>query len=438
MSDLNQIITKSISILSKDSYKQPKCFKYQLQCKDRESMKTWKVGLVRAALVSTITRMKKNIGIIKNVQSVKNGIIAYVAENFTNIHIKVRGVNASFTLVCAPSEVIIKNIHPTTSNVALEEVFNQLGTVSNFRRSKKNNQVAVLKFSSYINEETKRKLCEIRYPHHGESHTIRLQWKKPQNILHSEKFKKNNKDQLEKDDCIDEVMEDAEDAKKSEEHVVEERRSFEANCDSSNDKVNPEDIEKMEEPSGDDDDDLPALVECSDPIQEGAVNLDVIAGIQEDGIPSGDLQQHDEELEVSDSKQRKFVKRKHTKAYQRYVENVAELINCPDWILWEDKQSLLHELTTGDLDLLADSAKQMYDYDIGYEDTDTQIDMLNEMELELLNGSTGKRGREHKTKKGSLTPPQPKRACEGNEKGTQKSHNKSKNRNRFKNRKPPT
>merc|ERR1711879_967104 len=102
-----------------------------------------------------------------------------------------------------------------TSNEALERVASQLGTVSNFRRNEKRNHVAVLKFSSYISEEIKQELCEIRYYHRGESHTLRLRWKKP----HNNDFRrtKNNKTegQLEKDDQIDEIMEEAEGSGKS-------------------------------------------------------------------------------------------------------------------------------------------------------------------------------------------------------------------------------
>jgi len=413
MTDLAQIITKSKSILSTESYKHPKCFKYQLNCKDRGEMKTWKVGLVRAALVSTIKRMKKNVGIIKNVQSVKNGIIAYIAESFTVIHIKVRKVNASFTPVCAPSEVVITNIHPMTSNEALERVASQLGTVSNFRRNEKRNHVAVLKFSSYISEEIKQELCEIRYSHRGEPHTLRLRWKKPHNNDFRRTKKKKTEEQLEKDDQIDEIMEEAEGSGKSDE--VEEK--VEAGSDSSIDKLSDEEEGFC---------DLPDLEDFSDVSEDGAVNLDVIEGFQDDGILHEDSQPCDERLEMLDSKQTKFAKRKHKKTFQKYIENSADLLSCPDWILMDEKQALLQELPTEDLELLALQAKSMYDNKIGYEDTDERNDILLEMERELIEVITGKRGREHKTKKASLTPPQPKRICERNKKEIQKSHNKIK------------
>ena len=108
------------------------------------------------------------------------------------------------------------------------------------------------------------------------------------------------------------------------------------------------------------------------------------------------------------------------------LQDSADLLSCPDWILMDEKQALLQELPTEDLELLALQAKSMYDNKIGYEDTDERNDILLEMERELIEVITGKRGREHKTKKASLTPPQPKRICERNKKEIQKSHNKIK------------
>merc|ERR1711941_241864 len=119
--------------------------------------------------------------------------------------------------------------------------------------------------------------------------------------------------------------------------------------------------------------DLPDLEDFSDVSEDGAVNLDVIEGFQDDGILHEDSQPCDERLE-----------------------------------------------------LLALQAKSMYDNKIGYEDTDERNDILLEMERELIEVITGKQGREHKTKKASLTPPQPKRICERNKREIQKSHNKIK------------
>ena len=138
----------------------------------------------------------------------ENWNVAFIAENFTVI--KVRKVKASFTPVCAPSEVVITNIHPMTSNEARKELQVNLeqclileemrkGTMllySSFRRTsaRKSNKNCVRSVTLTVVSLT-------HYDCDGRSLIITT------SVVRK---KKKTEEQLEKDDQIDEIMEEAE------------------------------------------------------------------------------------------------------------------------------------------------------------------------------------------------------------------------------------